>query len=93
MASEQMIMSQSGKPALPLACSPRLSAIPITPMDMNFCPSWAPCRKARMQARMLVMWVQMRLPRARRMRMNSRSIILVMRQPRPKPATSENTRP
>ena len=49
MAAEQMIILQ-GKSVALLVSMPA-SAMPKSPMDMNFCPSWAPrerCAQAQM---------------------------------------------
>lgn len=63
MAAEQMIMSHRGKSVAPLVSMPKASAMPKSPMDMNFCPSWAPWRNDSAQAQMSCSTMHTLLPR------------------------------
>ena len=93
IAAEQMIMSHRGKSVAPLVSMPKASAMPRSPMDMNFWPSWAPWRNDSAQAQMSCSTMHTLLPRWRLTREKRNSMILVVAMPRMKPPTSENTMP
>ena len=67
--------------------------MPSSAIDMNFWPSWAPCRKERHTAQMSWKMVKKPLAFARDTRAKSFSTILTTAQPSTKPATSEKTMP
>ncbi len=72
---------------------PKASAMPKSPMDMNFWPSWAPWRNDSAQAQMSCSTMHTLLPRWRLTPEKRNSMILVVAMPRMKPPTSENTMP
>ena len=93
MAAEQIIMSHSGKPELSGADMPNDSAMPSMPIDMNFWPSCAPCRKDSATAHRSWMMTNALLAAWRFAALNTRSMMRVKTHPSKKPATSENTMP
>lgn len=93
MASEQRIISHRGKLVSPLVSMPKASAMPKSPMDMNFWPSCAPWRNDSAQAQMSCTMTHTWLARPRWAVANRNSTNLVTSMPSTKPATRENTMP
>ena len=93
MASEHTIMSHSGKPSALGSEEPKESAIPRRAMDMNFWPSWAPCRNESATAH--TSWTAMKKRFAlRRLALRHAKLMNFMStQPRMKPAPREKTMP
>ena len=93
MASEHRIMSHSGNSVAPLVCMSNASAMPKRPMDMNFWPSCAPCRKESAHAQTSWRTTQTLLALLRFAWAKKNSMILVLIQPSAKPARSEKSMP
>ena len=86
-------MIHSGKPPISPTVMLSESAMASMAVDMNFCPSWAPCMRATPAAPSTCMRPKKLLAVRRSALRQAMGMILEMIQPARKPSTVESTRP